>query len=119
MSLPDEADQPTVIAYAVSLKLPNFWPSDPELWFAQIEAMFAAQNVTQQKTKFGHVVRVLSGHYASEVRDVILRPPKDPNTALKTELQKHVVLQNDKDYSSFNTSKTLPIGNHHNFYGIC
>lgn len=52
--------------------------------------MFAAQNFTQQKTKFGHVARVLSGQYASEVRDIILRPPKDPNTALKTELQKHV-----------------------------
>ncbi|KAK2574199.1 hypothetical protein P5673_000335 [Acropora cervicornis] len=50
----------------VSLKLPDFWPSDPELRFAQAEALFTAQNVTQEKTKFGHVVRVLPARYASE-----------------------------------------------------
>ena len=59
----DEASPPTATAYAVSLKLP-----DPELWFAQAEALFRAQNVTEEKTKFGHV-RVLPGLYASEVRD--------------------------------------------------
>lgn len=82
--MPDEADiptQPTATANAISLKLPDFWPSDPELWFAQAEALFAAQNITHEKTKFGHVVRVLPAQYASEVRDI---------TALKTELQNRV-----------------------------
>ena len=82
--------RPTAFASAVSLKLPDFWPSDPELWFAQAEALFAAQNITQEKTKFGHVVRVLPAQYASEVRDIILRPPEAPYTALKTELQNRV-----------------------------
>lgn len=87
--MPDEAP-PQPQASAVSLKLPDFWPSDPELWFAQAEALFAAQNITQEKTKFGHVVRVLPAQYATEVREIILRPPEDPYTALKTELQKRV-----------------------------
>lgn len=88
--MPDEAGQATAIAHAVSLKLPDFWPSDPELWFAQAEALFTAQNITQEKTKFGHVVRVLPAQYASEVRDIILQPPEAPYTAIKTELQKRV-----------------------------
>ena len=90
MTMTDEASPPTATAYAVSLKLPDFWPSDPELWFAQAEALFTAQNVTQEKTKFGHVVRVLPARYASEVRDIILRPPEQPYKVLKAELTKRV-----------------------------
>ena len=82
--------QPTVVTGAVSLKLLDIWPPDPELWFTQAEVLFAAQNITQEKTKFGHVVRVLPAQYASEVRDIILRSPEAPYTALKTELQSRV-----------------------------
>lgn len=91
--MPDKAVQlaePTTIASAVLLKLPDFWPSDPGLWFAQAEVLFTAQNITQEKMKFGHVVWVLSAQYASEVRDIILRPPEAPYMAPKTELQKRV-----------------------------
>ena len=74
-----EQQQPTVaIAHAVLLKLPEFWPSDLELWFARVEASFEAQGITLEKTKFGHVVRVLPAQYASEVRDIILSPPTSP-----------------------------------------
>ena len=62
--------QPTTSTHsvtAISLKLPEFWPSDPQLWFAQAEALFDAQGITTEKTKFGHVVRVLPAQYASEV----------------------------------------------------
>ena len=86
----DEPNPPTATAYAVSLKLPDFWQSDPELWFAQAEALFTAQNITQEKTKFDHVVRVLPARYASEVRDIILRPPEQPYKVLKAELTKRV-----------------------------
>ena len=86
-----EQQQPTVaIAHAVSLKLPEFWPSDPELWFARVEASFEAQGITLEKTKFGHVVRVLPAQYASEVRDIILSPPTSPYTAIKDALKKCV-----------------------------
>ena len=88
----EPASQATVTAYAISLKLPDFWPSDPELWFAQVEALFEAQNITQEKTKFAHIVRVLPARYASEVRDIILRPPEQPYKAIKEELQKRVCM---------------------------
>ena len=80
--------------YAISLKLPDFWPSDPELWLAQVEALFEAQSITctQEKTKFAHVVPILPARYASEVRDIILPPPEQPYNALKEELQKRVCM---------------------------
>ena len=106
--MPDEVDiptQPNAVASPVSLKLPNFWPSGPELWFAKAEALFAAQNITQEK--FGHMVRVLPAQYTSEVRNIILRPPETPYTALKTNYKTASAHQNVSNYSSFCTWKTL------------
>ena len=85
-------EQATATTHAISLKLPDFWPSDPELWFAQVEASFEAQRITQEQTKFAHVVRVLPARYASEIHDIILRPPQQPYKAIKEELQKRVCM---------------------------
>ena len=59
---------------------------------AQVEASFEAREITQEQTKFAHVVRILPARYASEVRDIILRPPKQPYKTMKKELQKHVCM---------------------------
>ena len=72
---------------AVSLKLPPFWPGDPELWFAQVEVQFALRGITAQTTKFSYVMASLTQEYAHEVRDVLLHPPTDdPFTHLKQQL---------------------------------
>ena len=81
------ADPPPVLA-AVSIKLPPFWPTDPD-WFTQVEAMFTTKGVTVQRTHFDYVVSSLSLEFAMEARDLLLKPPTDdPYDVLKAELVK-------------------------------
>jgi hypothetical protein len=61
------------------------------LWFARVESCFAAHQpaITVDNTKFAHVVQLLDGAAAAEVRSIILTPPaNDRYKAIKDELLK-------------------------------
>lgn len=60
---------------AATLKLPAFWPADPELWFAQVEAQFNTRSITTDDTKFAYLIAALTPESAAEVRDLLITPP--------------------------------------------
>ena len=72
---------------AVSLKLPTFWTSQPEVWFAQAEAQFALRGITADETKYYYVIAALDQPTATRLLDLISSPPtNDKYRALKTRL---------------------------------
>jgi len=87
MSGGDKAPVPRLVTVAV--KLPPFWLSDPQIWFAQVEAQFATHGITSQKTMFDYVIASLSPEFATEICDLILKPSgENPYTTLKQQLIK-------------------------------
>nr|XP_033337658.1 uncharacterized protein LOC117226956 [Megalopta genalis] len=84
------ASPPVSTVSRVTVKIPEFSPTDPELWFAMVEASFETSGVTTEKTKFGYVLGALKPEYAAEVREIILNPPAEPFTRLKTELIRRI-----------------------------
>ncbi|XP_049886819.1 uncharacterized protein LOC126381365 [Pectinophora gossypiella] len=67
---------------AVKVRVPPFWPEEPEIWFAQIENQFSLANITKDETKFNIVSGDLSQEYARLMKDFYTNPPKENKYSL-------------------------------------
>ena len=106
-SMADEALPEAAVA-SVSVKLPSFWPSDPQLWFAQVRAQFTTRGIKLQKTRFDKVVASLAPEYATEVRDLILTPPAmNSYDTLREQLIKQTAASEQRRLQQLFTTKEL------------
>lgn len=63
------------LAAAVSVKLPDFWEDDPNMWFAQAEAQFHLARITQDETKFWHIIAKVDKKVLCQISDLVSTPP--------------------------------------------
>jgi hypothetical protein len=85
-----------VDVFKVGVRVPPFWPEEPEIWFAQVEGQFAISGITSDVTKFNYVIGQLDNRYSREVKDAIINPPaNDKYIKLKTELIKRLSASNE------------------------
>lgn len=63
--------------WAVAVHAAKFWPEKPALWFANMDAQFILRGITQEDTKYYHVVAQLDAKSAAEVEDILLNPPAE------------------------------------------
>ena len=68
-------------------RLPDFWPSNPVLWFARAEFNFEVAGVITEREKFMHAANALSYDALTLVADLVTQPPAlQPYQRLKERL---------------------------------
>ncbi|XP_045777908.1 uncharacterized protein LOC123875886 [Maniola jurtina] len=83
--------------FKVGVRVPPFWPEEPEIWFAQVEGQFAISGITNDATKFNYVIGHLENQHSKEVKDIIINPPaSNKYDKLKGELIRRLTASNEK-----------------------
>lgn len=73
--------------FGVSVKIPPFWAEDPNIWFIKVESQFITCGITQDETKFHHIVASLDGKILQQVTEAVMNPPaEDKYKNLKEQL---------------------------------
>lgn len=61
----------------VTVKVPPFWATQPQIWFAQIESQFDICGVSTDLTKFNTIVGNIESSVLTQVTDAVLTPPEN------------------------------------------
>lgn len=85
-SPPSDTKDQAISAFSMTDKVPPFWKKDPELWFCQLEALFARGNVTNSLTKFQIIIPKLDFEVLQDAADIVKKPGDSPYEDLKTRL---------------------------------
>jgi hypothetical protein len=64
--------QPTSVS-SISVKLPDFWLSDPEMWFTQADSIFRRANIKSSLTKYDYALQKLPCEVLLSVRELALQ----------------------------------------------
>ncbi|XP_013163407.1 PREDICTED: uncharacterized protein LOC106114667, partial [Papilio xuthus] len=90
-------NEPSAHVCKVGIRIPPFWPEEPEIWFAQVEGQFSIAGITSDSTKFNYAIGQLGNLYSKEVKDLIINPPSTNKfEKLKTELIKRLTASKEK-----------------------
>jgi len=73
--MPEDINANTPTAAAISLKLSEFYVNNPRFWFHLAENQFVIRNITQDGTKYAHVVASLNQEVAVRVMTILENPP--------------------------------------------
>ena len=69
---------------AAKVLLPRFWPSNPSVWFLQVEAVLVTHNIIDDTQRYHLIVAAFDSATADEFADIIGNPPAtDKYTTLK------------------------------------
>ncbi|KYM97057.1 hypothetical protein ALC62_12268 [Cyphomyrmex costatus] len=80
----------------VGMRMPEFTPADPELWFHIVDRSFQAAGIAADATKFGYALTAIGPRYTMEVRDIIINPPAErAYEILKAEVIKRLSLSQE------------------------
>lgn len=92
----------------VAVRLPPFWPEDPEVWFVQAEAQFLISGIKEDTTKFYQVISQLDQRYIKEIKDVVKNPPPTGKyEKLKLELTKRLSISRERQITQLLSHEEL------------
>ena len=94
---PAAATATAAAVHAVSLKLPTFLASRPDVWFQQAEAQFALRHITDPTTQYYYLLTALDPIVAERMAgEVALTPEADKYAYLKGKLMEVYGLTDDQ-----------------------
>lgn len=103
------AQTPSILGTTTTtIKFPEFWSADSELWFLTTESIFRKHRITSSQTKFDYVVSTLPQATAAMVRDILRSPPDDqPYEKLREELIRRTTESEPRRLQQLLTSEEL------------